>query len=93
VPLFLRLFYDDTYSTIVHTKKRRKSNSTGHVWHTNCLLQHVIEKENCKGREDEKEDVSIYWIALRKREDIGIEKGIIISHAVENALWKNVDLS
>jgi len=74
-------------------KKRRQSNSTGHVLHTNCFLQHVIEKENCNGREDEKEDVSIYWIVLRKREDTGIEKRIIISHALQNALWKNVDLS
>ena len=66
VRLFLRLFYDDTYSTIVHTKKRRKSNSTGHVLHTNFLLKHVIEKERWKGREDEKEDVSMHWITLRK---------------------------
>jgi hypothetical protein len=61
--------------------------------HTNCILQHVIEKENFKGREDEKEDVSIYWIALKKRKGTGIKRIITISHAVENAVWKNVDLS
>jgi hypothetical protein len=34
-------------------------------------VKHVTEKEGRKGREDEKEDVSIYWIALRKREGTG----------------------
>jgi hypothetical protein len=29
-------------------------------------------KERYKGREDEEEDVSSYWIALRKREDTAI---------------------
>jgi hypothetical protein len=32
-----------------------------------CLLKHVIEGEREKGREDEKEDVSSYWMTLRKR--------------------------
>jgi hypothetical protein len=28
---------------IVHTIKRRKTNSTGHILRRNCLLKHVIE--------------------------------------------------
>jgi hypothetical protein len=29
-------------------------------------------KENFKGKEDEEEDVSMYWMNLRKREDAGM---------------------
>jgi hypothetical protein len=36
----------------------------------NCLLKHVIEgKQKEDVREDEEEDVSSYWMTLRKRED------------------------
>jgi hypothetical protein len=42
--------------------------------HRNCPLKHVIEG-NIEGRievtEDEGEDVSSYWMTLRKREDTG----------------------
>jgi hypothetical protein len=37
---------------------------------TNCLLKHVIEGK--KGREDEEEDVSSYWMTLRKIKYTGI---------------------
>jgi len=37
----------------------------------NCLLKHIIEGK-IEGRiEDEEEDVSNYWMILRKREDTG----------------------
>jgi len=32
----------------------------------NCLIKHVTEGQ-IEGREDKKEDVSSYWITLRKR--------------------------
>jgi hypothetical protein len=28
---------------ILHTIKRRKANSIGHIWRRNCLLKHVLE--------------------------------------------------
>jgi hypothetical protein len=28
---------------IIHTIKRRKTNWIGHIWHINCLLQHIVE--------------------------------------------------
>jgi hypothetical protein len=39
----------------------------------NCLLKHFIEGEihgKIEVMENEEEDVSIYWMTLRKREDI-----------------------
>jgi hypothetical protein len=30
---------------IVQTTKRRKANWIGHIFHTNCLLKHVIERK------------------------------------------------
>jgi hypothetical protein len=36
----------------------------------NCLLKHIIEGE-IEDREDQEEDVSNYWMPLRKREDTG----------------------
>jgi hypothetical protein len=56
--------------TILHTMKRRKSNWIGHILRGNCLLKHVIERK-VKGRGDEEEDLSSYWMTLRKREDTG----------------------
>jgi hypothetical protein len=34
----------------------------------NCRLKHVIE-EKIEGREDKEEDVSTYWMTVRKRKD------------------------
>jgi hypothetical protein len=38
-----------------------------------CLLKHVIKGKigGSKRREDEEEDVSSYWLALRIKEDTG----------------------
>ena len=30
----------------------------------------MLLKERYRGREDEKEEVSIYWMTLKKREDV-----------------------
>ena len=38
----------------------------------NCLLKHVIEGKIKKGREDEEEDVSRYWMTVREREVTGL---------------------
>ena len=54
---------------ILHTIERMKANLFGHFLRRNCLLKHVIEIY--KGQEDEGEDVSSYWITLRKRVDTG----------------------
>jgi len=53
------------HRNILHTINRRKANWFGHVLCRNCLLKHVIERY--KGQEDEGEDVSSYWLTLRKR--------------------------
>jgi hypothetical protein len=55
---------------ILRTVKIRKANWIGHILCRSCLLKHVIEGRD-KEREDEEEDVSSYWITLRKREDTG----------------------
>jgi hypothetical protein len=39
---------------------------------------------------NEEEDVSSYWMTLRKREDTGNERGSTRSHPVENSLWKRL---
>jgi hypothetical protein len=54
---------------ILHTIKRRKANWIGHILRSNCGLTHVIERY--KGQEDEEEDVSSYWMTLKKRDDTG----------------------
>jgi hypothetical protein len=59
---------------ILHTINRRKVNWIGHILRRNCLLEQVIEGQ-IEGRiqvwKDEEEDVSIYWMTLRKGEDTG----------------------
>jgi hypothetical protein len=59
---------------ILHTIKRWKANWIGHILRRNCLLKHVTEGK-IEGRteetEREEENVSSYWMNLRKREDTG----------------------
>ena len=61
-------------SNILPTIKGKKANCTGHIMRRNCLSKRVIEgkieeKLEVMGRRGE--EVRIYWMALRKREDIG----------------------
>jgi hypothetical protein len=49
---------------------RKKGNWIGHTLRRNCLIRHVTEGQ-IEGREDKKEDVSSYWIPLRKRKKTG----------------------
>jgi hypothetical protein len=46
-------------SYILLTIKRRKANWIGHIWHRNCLLEHVIEGKIEGGIE--------VWEDLRRR--------------------------
>jgi hypothetical protein len=55
-------------------RRRRKANWIGHILRRNCLLKHVTEgmlegRIEMTGREQE--EVSSYWMTLRKSEDIG----------------------
>jgi hypothetical protein len=57
---------------ILQTIKTRKANWIGHILRRNCRLKHATEgKIVGKGGGEEEEDVSRYWMALRKREDTG----------------------
>jgi hypothetical protein len=58
---------------IRHTIKRRKVKRLGNILRRNCLLKHVIE-EKIGRTEDEEEEVSSYWITLRKRKEIRTSK-------------------
>jgi hypothetical protein len=60
---------EETY--ILHTTKRRKANWIGHSLRRNCPLENTLLKERWKGRDDEAEDVSSYWMTLRKTECTG----------------------
>jgi hypothetical protein len=53
------------------TIQRRKAISIDHILRRNCLLKHIIEGKIERRTEDKEEDVSSYWITLRKREDTG----------------------
>ena len=62
------------YRRRLHTVKMRKANWIGHILCRNCLLKHAIEGEiegRMEMKEDEEEDVSSYYMTLRKREDTG----------------------
>jgi hypothetical protein len=50
---------------------RPQVNWIGHILCRNCLLKHVIEGI-IEEREDKEEDVSMYSITLRERQDTGI---------------------
>ena len=73
---------------ILQTIKRRKANWIGHILRRNCLVQHVIEgkiwgKDTSDGKVGE-EDVSSYWMTLRKRQDTETVNTVL--HCVENEL-------
>ena len=56
---------------ILHKIKRRDDNWIGHIYRRNCLLKRIIEGKigGIMWLEDKEEDVSSYWMTLRKRED------------------------
>jgi hypothetical protein len=66
--------------------KRRKVNGIGHVSVRNCNLKYANDSKT-EGRRNE-EDVSRYWMTLRKGEDTGILTGSTRSHPMENSLLK-----
>jgi hypothetical protein len=55
---------------ILHTMKRREADWIGHV----LRIKGIIEARR-KWQKDNEEDVSSYWMAVRKREDIVNWKG------------------
>jgi hypothetical protein len=55
---------------ILHEIRKRKANWIGHILRGNCFLKKKLLKEGYKGQ-DEEEDVSRYWMTLRKGEDAG----------------------
>jgi hypothetical protein len=57
-------------SNILHTLKRRRGNWIDHILRRDCLLKRVLEGK-VEVKRDEEEDVSSYWMALRKREGNG----------------------
>jgi len=56
---------------ILHKIKHRKADWIGHILHRNCFLKLIIEGKTDVRWDDEKEDVSRYWMILREQEDIG----------------------
>jgi hypothetical protein len=68
---------------ILYIIKQRKATWIGYILCRNCILKHTIEEKIEKRRgEEEEEDVSSYWMTLRKRED----RESIRSHWLENLL-------
>jgi len=54
--------------------KRNKTKWAGNILRRNCFLKRVIDgmiKAKIKGQEDEEDDVSSYWMILRKRGETG----------------------
>jgi hypothetical protein len=51
--------------------KRRKIIWIGHILRRNCFLIHVIEGTGEGGIEEKEQDVSNYWIKLRKVDESG----------------------
>ena len=59
----------------IQYRKTRKSNWIGHIWRKEHvkLPKNVTEgkRQGRMGENDEEEDVSSYWMILRKREGTG----------------------
>jgi hypothetical protein len=63
--------------------KRRKDGWIDHIVDRNCLIKHVTEgkiEKRYKRQEDEGEDVSSYWMALKRRGHWKLEE--------ERTLWR-----
>jgi hypothetical protein len=65
--------------------KSRKTNCTGHILRSNCLLK---QEESVEVTENGEEDVSSYWITLSEQQEI--EGGRTRLHSVEISFWKRV---
>jgi hypothetical protein len=70
---------------IVHTIKRRKADWIGHILCRNCFLKHVIEGKlegRIEMRDDEEEDVSVYWMIQETRRYWNLKQEIL-----DRTLW------
>ena len=72
------------------TIKRRKDNWFFHILRRNCLLKRIIKEKTEKGRKDEEEAVSRYWVILRKQAVWEFERVSTRSHGLENSFWKRL---
>jgi hypothetical protein len=78
-------------SNILYKVKSRKADWIGHILRRNWLLKILLEerwRNEYKWQEDKEEDISSYWMILRKRQDTRTETGSNRLHPVENLLWK-----
>ena len=58
-----------SFRNFANSPNKRKPKWIAYTLRNNCILQHVIERK-MQGREDEEEEVSSYWVTLRKREAV-----------------------
>jgi len=58
-----------TFRNFANAPNKRKPKWIAYILRNNCILQHVIERK-IWGRNDEEEEVSSYWMTVRKREDV-----------------------
>jgi hypothetical protein len=68
---------EDGDIVFLHTVNRRKSKWIGPILRRNCLIKHVNEGKiegRIEVRGEGEEDVSIYFVTLKKREDTGNRK-------------------
>jgi ribosomal protein L34 len=54
----------------------------------NCLLKQIIKEKREKGRIDEEEDISRYWITLMKQTILESERVRTRSHGLENSFGR-----
>jgi hypothetical protein len=67
----LKIYYKESRRNVTSCieLKRRKFNWIAHIMRRNCFLTNVIEGK-LKKWEDEKEDVSSYWMMLGKEDTL-----------------------
>jgi hypothetical protein len=65
----------------VHWTKK-KADWIGHISRRNCLLKHAIERKS-KGSVNEKEDISCYWMRLRKE----VRHRTLREEALDRTVW------
>jgi hypothetical protein len=71
--------------SILHIMKRREARWIGHVLSRNCFLEHVTEGK-MKGRRGRRRK----QLFEGNERILEVETGSIISHLMENSLWKRL---
>ena len=81
---------DKEERNLLHTVKGRKGNWIGHMFHTNCRLENIIQEKIKSARRRGRRRKQLLHDLEGNEKILEFERSSTRSHCVENWLWKRL---